>query len=250
MVGRKPRVAFFGMTSCKGCYFQLLLANEKLKDIFGSIEVTDFWMINEKPKGGEYDIAVIDGAVSNHENAELVTEARRTAKYVIAFGTCACLGGIPSIRNADEKNHKSYRKKVYGKEIDVMSYSMAEPIHKYIHVDYQMKGCPINEKEAVAVIRDLLLGKKPIEPDYPVCVECKKAGTRCLFKDGIPCLGPVTSGGCGAPCPASRTACDGCRGPLSDANWASEAKLLKEHGIDRKHLEFMFSKYTGGKATK
>ena len=42
-------------------------------------------------------------------------------------------------------------------------------------------------------------------------------------------------------------ACDGCRGPLGDANWAEEAKLLKEHGIDKKTLEVMFSKYTGEK---
>jgi sulfhydrogenase subunit delta len=248
MAAKKPMVAFFGMTSCKGCYFQMLLANEKLPHLLGHIDVVDFWMINEKPKKEDkYDIAFIDGAVSNRENAELVMEVREKAKYVIAYGTCACLGGIPALRNKDEKKHKAYHRNVYGREIEVKSYPHAEPVHKYVRVDYHMYGCPVNEREVLQVARDLLLGKKPKEADYPVCVECKKAGTRCLFKDGVACLGPVTRAGCDAPCPASRTACDGCRGPLPDANWAEEAKLLKEHGITRKHLDFMFSKYTGEK---
>ncbi len=244
MVGRKPKVAFFGMTSCKGCYFQLLLANERLRDIFGSIDIADFWMLNEKPASGDYDIAFIDGAVSNGENAELVARVREKAKFVIAYGACACLGGIPSLRNDDEKTHKAYHRKVYGRDIEIKSYPHAEPVHKYIHVDYEMHGCPVNEQEVLEVVRDLLVGRKPREPEQPVCVDCKKRGTSCLFKEGVPCLGPVTRGGCGAPCPASRTACDGCRGPLPDANWKSEAKLLREHGISAKDIDFMFRKYS------
>ncbi|MBN1896254.1 MAG: hypothetical protein JW789_00815 [Candidatus Aenigmarchaeota archaeon] len=247
----KPKVAFFGMTSCKGCYFQLLLANEKLPAIFGSIDIVDFWMLNEKPKDDDmYDIAFIDGAVSNHENAELVRNVRERSKYVIAFGTCACHGGIPAVRNPDERKHSAYHKLVYGKDIKVKSYPHADPVSRHIHVDYEMTGCPINEREAVEVIRDLLLGKKPVAPDYPVCVDCKKAGVSCLFKEGTLCMGPVTRAGCNAPCPASRTACDGCRGPLPDANWNEMEKLMKEHGIEKKTMNMMLGKYTGGKMAK
>ncbi|MCD6495901.1 MAG: NADH:ubiquinone oxidoreductase [Candidatus Aenigmarchaeota archaeon] len=242
----KPKVAFFGMTSCKGCYFQLLLANEKLPAIFERLDITDFWMLNEKPSGEDYDIAIIDGAVSNHENAELVREVRKKARYVIAYGSCACLGGIPALRNPGEKQHNAYHKMVYGKDIAIKSYPHAEPVHKHIHVDYMMFGCPVNENEVVRVITDLLLGKVPKEPDYPVCVECKKNGTTCLFKKGEVCLGPVTRGGCGAPCPAIGTPCDGCRGPSPDANMDEMREIMKSHGMKKRETELMLTKYTGG----
>ena len=237
----RPRVAFFGMTSCKGCYFQFLLLGERLLDIFTSIEISHFWLLNEENKGGPYDIAIVDGAVSNKENIECVKRARKNSRYLIAFGTCACLGGIPALRNLGTGHHKS----VYGKPLKALPTKTVDPIDKHVKVDYYMFGCPINELESLAVIRDLLLGKKPKEPDYPVCVDCKLAGTRCLFKDDVPCMGPVTTAGCGAPCPASSSPCDGCRGPLPDGNWGSEADMLTEHSITPEQIRHMFSKYTG-----
>jgi sulfhydrogenase subunit delta len=219
--GTKPRVGFFGMTSCKGCYFQFLTLNEKLLDVFRHIEISNFWMLNEVNKGGKYDIAFMDGAVSNRENVREVREVRKNSRFLVAFGTCACLGGIPGLRN----DLKGCHQKVYGRRMKHMPLPRAEPIDKYVKVDYYMFGCPVSEDETLRVVRDLLLGKKPREPDHPVCVDCKKAGVRCLFKDGV--------------------LCDGCRGPLPDANWASEVGLMEEHGIDKKQIRFMFRKYAG-----
>ncbi len=237
----KPKVSFFGMTSCKGCYFQFLMLGERLLDIFKNVEISHFWVLKEHNKDEPCDIAFMDGAVSNKENIEHVKQVRKNSKYLIAYGTCACLGGIPALRNLSGGYHKA----VYGRSMKRPPLRTVDPLDKHVKVDYYMFGCPINELEALALIRDLLLGKKPREPDYPVCVDCKKTGTRCLFKDGIPCMGPVTTAGCGAPCPASRTPCDGCRGPLSDGNWGEEVDLMYEHGITREKIKQMFSKYTG-----
>ncbi len=237
----KPKVGFFGMTSCKGCYFQFLILGERLIDIFKNIEISHFWMLQDCKKEVKYDVAIMDGAVSNKENVEYLKRVRENSKFLIAYGSCACLSGIPGLRNS----RRGYHKDVYGKPIQAVPLKSVDPLDKHVKVDYHMFGCPINEEEALAVVRDLLLGKRPKEPDYPVCVDCKKSGTRCLFKDGIPCMGPVTRGGCGAPCPASRSACDGCRGPLPDANWASEADMLLDHGITRDQMKDAFSKYTG-----
>lgn len=236
----KPKVAFFGMTSCKGCYFQFLILGERLKSLFEKIETSSFWMLKEINNGKDYDVVFLDGAVANDDNVREVKDIRKRAKYLIAFGTCACLGGIPQIRNSV----KGYHEKVYGKPIKRMPSKNVIPVDELVKVDYKMTGCPINEEEALRVVSDLLIGKAPGEPDYPVCVECKKKKIRCLWKDGIPCMGPVTRGGCDAPCPESRTGCDGCRGPLPDANWAKEAELLAGHGISKEQIKIMFSKYS------
>jgi len=241
----KPKVAFFGMTSCKGCYFQFLLLGDMLSSVFRNVEISHFWMLKEQNRDEKYDIAFMDGAVSSKSNIEKVKRIRKNSRYLIAFGTCACLGGIPAIRNS----RRGYHKMVYGRPVKHPSLDEVTPVDRHVKVDYQMEGCPINEQEVLRVIRHLLIGKRPSEPDYPVCVECKKAGTRCLFKDGVPCMGPVTNGGCGAPCPASRTACDGCRGPLPDANWSSEADLLSEDGISREEIKSMCSKYNSSKTS-
>lgn len=238
----KPKIAFIGMSSCKGCFFEFLLVGRKLKSIFEAVDITNFWMLKEfNDTRGEYDIVFMDGAVSTPEEKKMLKEVRERSKFLIAFGTCACWGGIPYMRNYV----RGYRKTVYPKETEARSLKKVQPIDKYVKVDYYMRGCPINEDEALRVIRELLIGKTPREKEYSVCVECKKNGTRCLFKDGKVCYGPVTYAGCGAPCPAMGVPCDGCRGPLPDGNLGAEVNLLKEHGVTKKEIKEVFSRYAG-----
>ncbi|MCK4336098.1 MAG: hypothetical protein KAW40_05250 [Candidatus Aenigmarchaeota archaeon] len=242
MKSKKPRIAFIGMTSCKGCFFEFLLIGRKLVNLFENIEIRNFWLLKEfNDEKGEYDITFMDGAVSTEREAEELRDVRGRTKFLIAFGTCACWGGIPSIRNYS----KDYRKIVYPKETKHPPKDSVDPIDKHVKVDYYMRGCPINEEEALEVIKDLLVGKKPREKDYSVCVECKKRGTRCLLKEGIICYGPVTYAGCNAPCPAVGTPCDGCRGPLPDGNLGAEVDMLKEKGITMEEIKSVFTRYAG-----
>ncbi|UCC91653.1 MAG: oxidoreductase [Candidatus Aenigmatarchaeota archaeon] len=239
---KKPRIAFIGMTSCKGCFFEFLLMGRKLTDLFENTEIRNFWMLKEfNDDGGKYDITFMDGAVSTEREAKELKSIRERTKFLIAFGTCACWGGFPSIRNYAG----DYRKTVYREETTHKSRDNVDPIERHVRVDYYMRGCPINEDEALDVIMDLLVGKKPRGKDYSVCVECKKRETPCLFKDGIICYGPVTYAGCNAPCPAVRTPCDGCRGPLPDGNLGVETDLLKEKGITMEEIKNVFTRYAG-----
>jgi coenzyme F420-reducing hydrogenase gamma subunit len=47
-----------------------------------------------------------------------------------------------------------------------------------------------------------------------------------LVAQGIPCLGPVVHGGCGALCPANGRGCYGCFGPSSAGNFTSVVSML------------------------
>jgi coenzyme F420-reducing hydrogenase gamma subunit len=241
----KPRIAFIGLTSCKGCFFQFLLLGRRLASVFRNVEIGNFWMLKEfNDSEGRYDITFIDGAVSTDRELFELEKARERTRFLIAYGTCACWGGVPALRNSA----KDWRNTVFREETKHKSRSEVTPIDRHVHVDYYMRGCPVNEDEAFAVIGDALAGKIPKEKNYCVCVECKKNGTKCLFKDGVACYGPVTYAGCNAPCPAARTPCDGCRGPLPDGNLGAETGLLAEHGVTREEIESVLSRYSSGRS--
>ncbi len=237
----KTKVAFIGLTSCKGCFFEFLLIGKKLETILDNIEIVNFRMLKDFKKKGNYDITFMDGAVSTKNQIKILRDVRKRTKFLIAFGTCACSGGIPMIRNSV----KNYRKTVYDKEVRRNSLDTVTPLNSHVKVDYYMRGCPINENEVIEVSMDLIAGKKPREKDYCVCVECKKNGTKCLFKEGKVCYGPVTYAGCNAPCPSVGTPCDGCRGPLPDGNRGAEIDLLKERGISEDDIKTVLSRYSG-----
>lgn len=240
---KNPRIAFIGMTSCKGCFFEFLLLGRRLPVVFENVEISNFWMLKEFNDSEErYDITFMDGAVSTDRELLELEKARRKTKFLIAYGTCACWGGIPALRNYA----KNYRTIVYPRETKYKSRNEVVPIDKHVRVDYHMRGCPVNEDEAFDVISDVLAGKIPRGKDYCVCVECKKRETKCLFKDGIVCYGPVTYAGCNAPCPAVRTPCDGCRGPLPDGNLGAETKLLEDHGVTKEEIRMVFTRYASG----
>jgi len=67
----------------------------------------------------------------------------------------------------------------------------------------------------------------------PVCAECPLYGEDCLIRKGIPCLGPLTVAGCGAPCTKERSPCIGCRGPVTRRDVIEAAmRYYEEAGAD------------------
>ena len=42
----------------------------------------------------DIDIAIVSGSVRNEDNRERLQELRKKSKTLIAYGTCACYGGI------------------------------------------------------------------------------------------------------------------------------------------------------------
>lgn len=235
---KKLKIAFFGHTSCKGCFFEFLILAEKILQLLKETEIVYFEMLKEYNQEGPFDITFMDGATSSEKELEELKEIRKQSKFLIALGSCACYGGIPSLANF----FKHPEKLVYPEPIDHKSIKVT-PIDKHVKVDYYLRGCPINKEELFNVVKNLVKGKIPKEKDYCVCVECRMRGNRCLFEDGIVCLGPVTYAGCNAPCPTVRAPCDGCRGPLPDGNIGEEVNLLKKHGISKEGIKRMFRRY-------
>ena len=63
---------------------------------------------------------------------------------------------------------------------------------------------------------------------------------------GIPCLGPVTQGGCGNLCPKVGRGCYGCFGPKEGANTAALAAELAALGAEPRTIRDLFGGFTAG----
>jgi len=101
--------AAYAFSSCAGCDVALVNLGEKLLSLSEKVEfvywttATDFKMEDLK-RQKELDIAIAAGAIRTSEHEELVKLLRQKSKLLIALGSCACFGGIPSLANLYDKN--------------------------------------------------------------------------------------------------------------------------------------------------
>jgi sulfhydrogenase subunit delta len=216
----KPKVAVYKFSSCDGCQLSLLNLEDELLDLASAVDIAYFLEATRTVKPGPYDIGIVEGSISTPHEAERIREVRAECKYLIALGTCATAGGIQALRNfakADE-----YARVVYAHPEYLSYLEKSTSIAENVPVDLVIWGCPINKYTLVEVIASLLQNRRPNFPPSPVCLECKRNGTVCVVvAQGIPCLGPVVHGGCGAICPANGRGCYGCFGPSSVANFSA-----------------------------
>ena len=223
----RPRVAFFEFTSCEGCQLQLLNNEATLLDFLALLDIVSF---REAMTGSAdaYDIAFVEGSVSRDDEIERLRDIRQRAKVLVAFGSCACFGGVNQLKN--RFNDLDWvNRTVYGDH--PQATREVSPLRDFVPVDLEIFGCPVSKEDVERIVTDLVLGKTVRHPEYPVCMECKANENICLFDLGEPCLGPVTRAGCNAWCPNSRMGCWGCRGPAVDANVGQLTEIMRRHGF-------------------
>jgi len=238
----KPKIGVFGFTSCSGCQLQIVNLEDEILDLLGAVDIVYFKMaISEHTD--DYSIAFVEGAITRESENDDLKWIRERANKVVALGACACIGGIPYIKNFIGVDRA--RKTVYGEDAKYFDSIPTKPIDQVIKVDGYIRGCPINKNEFLRVTKSLLLGIKPLIPNYPVCVECKLNENVCVFDEGMTCLGPVTRAGCNSACPNVGNQCYGCRGLLDDANTTSEKDILAKHGLTVNDVLSKFRMYDG-----
>ena len=214
----KPKVAVYKFSSCDGCQLSILNLEDELLDLASAIEIAYFLEATRAVIPGPYDLGIVEGSVTTPHEAERIKEVREECKYLISLGTCATAGGIQALRNfarMEDLVRASYSHPEY---LEILPTST--PISAHVPVDLEIWGCPVNKGTVVEVLAALLQNRRPNFPSSPVCLECKRRGLVCVtVAQGIPCLGPVVHGGCGALCPASGRGCYGCFGPSSAGNF-------------------------------
>jgi sulfhydrogenase subunit delta len=237
----KPRIAFFDFTSCEGCQLTVV---DLLQTHLGLLDLVEIVQFREaiSEKGEDYAVAFVEGSCTRQSDEERLRRIRAQAKLVVALGACAHLGGVNTMKNRWAiDNVQTY---VYGKNgrNSYESYP-ARPISAVIQVDAVIPGCPIDRYEFLRIVQQILQGRNPKLPDYPMCVECKLAENACLNKLGKPCLGPITRAGCGAICTSYGDGCEGCRGWAPEANFQYMRDILRGHGLSDYEIDMRFTMF-------
>ena len=228
---RKPKLAVWKFASCDGCQLSFLDCEDELLAIAGKVEIANFPEASRAVVKGPYDISLVEGSITTPHDAERIHEVRSTSDFLVTIGACATAGGIQALRNF--KDVEEFISVVYAHPEYISTLDKSTPIADHVHVDFELRGCPINKVQLLELLNAYLHGRKPNIPAYSVCVECKLRGTPCVMvSQGTPCLGPVTHAGCGALCPAYNRGCYGCYGPMENPNTGSLSSAWIELGAD------------------
>ncbi len=235
----KPKVAVFKFASCDGCQLSLLDAEEELLAVADAIDIAFFPEASRRMVKGPYDIGIVEGSITTPHDVEHIREIRKLCGALITIGACATAGGIQALRNW--KDIKDFVRVVYASPEHISTLDRSLPIGSFVHVDFELRGCPINKYQLIEVINAFLNKRKANIHTTSVCVDCKLKGNVCVMvAHGTPCLGPVTQSGCGAICPSYDRGCYGCYGPMESPNTAALAGRFSELGETRRDISLAF----------
>lgn len=231
---KKLRIAIAGLTACSGCQLSLLNCEDELPWLLERFEFHYFPLASSPALlSGKYDAALVEGCLSMPDEKELLLELRKLSSYLIALGTCAIWGGVAALKNGE--NRDLLRQSIYGQNHNLDETFEPLPLNRTVQVDAVVSGCPPEKEELLKLLAGLLRGTLPAAIDYPVCYECRMRENLCLLMEQNKlCLGYLTVGGCKARCPSLAVPCEGCRGPVPEANLVESLKIYALKGFDLK----------------
>jgi F420-non-reducing hydrogenase small subunit len=206
----KPKVAFYWCASCGGCEEAVVDMAEAILQVAEAVDIV-FWPVAldfkrsdvEALPDAAIDACFINGAIRMSEQEAMAKLLRRKSKLVIAYGSCAWLGGIPGLANLTTK--QAILDYVYHRAPTLSNGSAAEPhthlavaegelelpefyekvktLGQTIDVDYYVPGCPPTPKITLGAIQAILKGELPakgavLAGDRAVCHECPTNSTK------------------------------------------------------------------------
>ena len=261
------KVASEWLNSCSGCEIAILNLGEALLTVLPHLDFVHMPVLMDHKYYGqtgagdlhhleipEAVVGLVSGGIRNQEHLEVAEAMRQSCQVIIALGTCATHGGIPSLINQfsnDDLLERYYHTETTdgadapGEDIPALldrTYALDEKVK----VDIYLPGCPPHPDQIAEVLTALLEGRTPELPTKSVCDTCPTirdgkgkltklrrftenahyepgaplGDMRCLLEQGLLCMGPVTRAGCsgnngeGPRCLLARVPCRGCFGPV------------------------------------
>ena len=235
----RKTLAVWKFSSCDGCQLSLLDCEDELLAVAARIDIAYFLEATSATVEGPYDVSLVEGSVTTPHEVDKIREIRESSGAVITIGACATSGGIQALRNFGDV--EEFSRLVYARPDYIATLSTSTAIADHVHVDFELRGCPIDRRQLLDVVAAFLRGRRPNVRGHSVCIECKRAGITCVMvAHGTPCLGPVTHAGCGALCPSFARGCYGCFGPMEAPNTAALAAWWQRLGVDHPDLARVF----------
>jgi sulfhydrogenase subunit delta len=237
---KKPRLGFFKYSCCSGCEFAFIFFQQRVLESLAGFEFVYCRMVSSAgAPAGPFDLALVEGTITEAWQVDELKKIRDNSRFLYAIGSCATNGGIPAIKATGIE--QEIEKRVY-RDLSTIHSIRPNSLAAYIRVDGDIRGCPPSDHNLHEVLTSMILGKEPNLPDQSVCMECKMAGNICLLTaDNKPCMGPVTSAGCGALCPSYDRACYSCWGPMKQANTMALAKRFEAMGLSPSQIVRRFT---------
>ena len=229
------KVVVLSLASDFGCQVQITNFPELL-DMVGSIDLSYWQLATSGHMPDEYDVAVIEGAVTTQEHVDLLNEVREKAQCVIAIGACACTGGVVGLALQGDLDEAAQT--VYGKDEKKIAWGRIDPrpVDAVIPIDFKVMGCPINPVEFSYLLQRAVQGLTDAPHRETLCAECKINENVCFYQQQKVCLGLVTAGGCNANCVNRGRACTGCRGIAQDANLEAAREFAAKFKLEDEFL--------------
>jgi len=225
-----PSLAVWKFASCDGCQLTVLDCEDELLQLAETVHIAHFLEASSAVVEGPYDVSLVEGSITTSDDVERIHSVRERSRILVTIGACATAGGVQALRNVSDVDEM--RALVYARPEYVQTLRTSTPIGAHVHVDHELRGCPIDRRQLLELLTALLARRRSGIPLHSVCQECKLRGTSCvLVARGTPCLGPVTQAGCGAICPAYGRGCYGCFGPMPGANTAGLEPALRAAGM-------------------
>jgi F420-non-reducing hydrogenase small subunit len=237
-------IALETLASCSGCEISILDLHEDLPKLLEKAELVYApVLMDAKELPDNIDIAIVSGSVRNEENKERLEELRAKSDILIAYGTCACYGGITGMADLytrDEVTSRTYsdnpstESAPLPNEVVPELLSIVHPAADFTDIDGFIPGCPPKEQLTGDILIPLINNEAPDVPKKSVCADCHREmehveydkihrrveGSpeegKCFLSQGYVCLGSVTLGRCGGLCTDAGVPCHGCGGPSLD----------------------------------
>ncbi|MDD5339818.1 MAG: hypothetical protein PHV13_01060 [Candidatus ainarchaeum sp.] len=146
----KLRVGWFTFTCSEDS--SIVLIELLIKHYFEWKEKVDFRYcrpLKSKNLFDSFDVAFVEGAISNEREKQKLLEIRAKSKYLVATGACACTG-YPSAQRNDFPEQLSAQIEPFIRRWDL--YRKVLRVDEVVKVDDKVDGCPMIEARFIEVL--------------------------------------------------------------------------------------------------